>query len=445
MMNLSNESLLALTDDVSEDKLMKTSMDVNPLWIKLGLIGAAVALFGLAYVGLSQLVLTINSSTVGDQAPEAAKHFFLAVDLLVIPLLLLGVLIGTGARYFDRLRLMMSFMERLNKLQSRLNYREDLLRLVADHRSGAIAIFDQQNRYWFVNQPAAEGIGKTVMEIIGRPLSRTLGNERARRLEVRLAEARASEEPLVLIDRVTDNAGQTRFIQSRYESIGQFAEFSGGVIVSEEDLTRLIVERERRERMLRQVIDTLVAVVDRRDPYASGHSSRVGQLAHAIAEEMELEPKLVETAEISGSLMNFGKVLVSRSILTKTTPLTPDELQRVRDSILVSADILSIIGFEGPVVPTLRQVLERFDGSGAPIGLKDDAILITARIVAAANAFVAFVSPRAHRDGLPFKDALQQMMGDADHIYDRRVLIALSNYIENRPNKLDWLTSSKQG
>ena len=41
--------------------------------------------------------------------------------------------------------------------------------------------------------------------------------------------------------------------------------------------------------------------------------------------------------------MNFGKVLVPREILTKTTALTPEELQRVRDSILTSADILSII------------------------------------------------------------------------------------------------------
>ncbi len=434
-------TLRKLEDEANHslEKSNQLSTGLSPFWVKITIIAIAVALFVIAIFGLNQLVLTF-----GKDSPDAATHFFLAVDLLVIPLLLLGVLIGAGARYFDRVRLVMSYMERLNKLQTRLNYREDLLRLVADHRTGAISIFDQQNRYWFVNQPAAENLGMTVMEIVGKTLSRVLGNEKARQMEVRLAEARASAEPILLIDRIIDPIGQTRFIQSRYEAIRPFGELKGGVIVSEEDLTSLIIERERRERMFRQVIDTLVAVVDRRDPYAAGHSARVGQLAHAIAEEMGLEPRLVETAEIAGSLMNFGKVLVSRHILTKTTPLTPEELQRVRDSILISADILSIIGFEGPVVPTLRQVLERFDGTGEPEGLKGDDIFVTARIVSVANAFVAFVSPRAHRDGLSFKDALQCMMAEADHAYDRRVLIALSNYIENRPNKLDWLMATKQ-
>jgi HD-GYP domain-containing protein (c-di-GMP phosphodiesterase class II) len=222
------------------------------------------------------------------------------------------------------------------------------------------------------------------------------------------------------------------------------ADMHGCVLLREDDFTTLIVERERRERMLRQVIDTLVAVVDRRDPYAAGHSARVGQLSKAIAEEMGLDANLIEAAEIAGSLMNFGKVLVSRHILTKTTALTPDELQRVRDSILTSADILAIIGFEGPVVPTLRQVLERYDGTGVPSGLRGEEIMITARIVAVANAYVAFVSPRAHRPGLPFREALAVIARDSGKSFDERVLIALTNYVENRPSKLDWLKVTKQ-
>lgn len=403
-------------------------------------ISIGFVLFLIGMMGLFQLV-----NTYGAEGDRSAWQFFMAVDLLVIPLLLLGIVLGAGARYIDRVRIAVSYQDRLNKLQARLNYREDLLRLVADHRTGSVAIFDHLNRYWFINQPATHVIGKSAMEIIGKPANRILGPEKAKILEMRLAEARASADALERVDRNVDENGKTRFIKTRYEAVNNFAELSGGVLVSEEDLTSLIVERERRERMLRQVIDTLVAVVDRRDPYAAGHSARVGQLAHAIATEMGLDELSSDTAEIAGSLMNFGKVLVSRHILTKTTALTPDELQRVRDSILVSADILAIIGFEGPVVPTLRQVLERFDGSGVPDGLQGDAILVTARIVAAANAFVAFVSPRAHRDGLSFQDALQCMMAEADRAYDRRVLIALANYIENRPTKLDWLRGTHQG
>jgi len=399
----------------------------------------AIVLFITALCGVWEIIAFYD---VREQIP--AWRFYLSIAIAIVPLVLLPVVLVLETRLSERMNLGSGFQARIDQLQNRLNYREDMLRLVADHQPGAISIFDRHNRYWFVNERAASRMGKTQVEIIGQPPIKVLPNEQAKRLEIRLAEARASDEPIEIVDRVSDETGATQFLQRHYEAVSEIAEVSGCVMLREDDLTSLIVEKERREQMLRQVIETLVAVVDRRDPYASGHSSRVGQLSRVIAEEMGLEPVYIEAAEIAGSLMNFGKVLVSRRILTKTSALTPDELQRVRDSILTSSDILGIIGFEGPVVPTLRQVLERFDGTGAPDGLKGDEILMTARIVSAANAFVAFVSPRAHRDGLPFREALAMMMKDAGKAYDERVLIALNHYIENRPNKLDWLMVTKQ-
>lgn len=398
-------------------------------------LAAAAAVLGL----ISLMAVLKMVSDYKELADGSSFTFFLIFFLALGPLVVLPFMFSARAKESARLGLETDYRAKIDQLQNRLGYREDILRLVADHQPGAISIFDRHNRYWFVNEKAAERIGKSQREIIGQPPIKVLPNELAKKLEVRLAEARAAEAPIEIVDRVVDAKGNTCFLQRHYEAVSEIAEVSGCVMLREDDLTNLIVEKERREQMLQQVIDTLVAVVDRRDPYAAGHSARVGQLSRAIAEEMALAPDQIEAAEIAGSLMNFGKVLVSRRILTKTSALTSDELQRVRDGILTSSEILGIIGFEGPVVPTLRQVLERYDGTGAPEGLKGDDILITARIVTAANAFVAFVSPRAHRDGLPFREAIACMMKDAGKAYDERVLIALSHYIENRPNKLDWL------
>lgn len=399
----------------------------------------AVVLFVISLCGLWALMSDFRALAEGP-----TWRLFFMLSLSFLPLLGLSAVLVVEARLAERMRLDGGYQTRIDQLQNRLAYREDILSLVSDHQPGAISIFDRHNRYWFVNKQAAQHIGKEPGQIIGQPPIKVLPNEQAKRLEVRLAEARAAENPIEIVDRITTEKGETRFLQRHYESVSEIAEVSGCVMLREDDLTSLIVEKERREQMLRQVIETLVAVVDRRDPYASGHSSRVGQLSKAIAEEMGLDQTQIEASEIAGSLMNFGKVLVSRRILTKTTALTAEELQRVRDSILTSSEILGIIGFEGPVVPTLRQVLERYDGTGAPEGLKGEAILITARIVSAANAFVAFVSPRAHRDSLPFREAIACMMKEAGKAYDERVLIALSHYIENRPNKLDWLKVTKQ-
>jgi len=427
-----NEQPLAAHNDVMDEVV--TPETKRHIWLGI----TAVILLVVAFVGLLQMVFA-----AGSLAELPSWHYYLNIGLVVIPLVILMWVMVAEGKLGERLALSAHYQGRIDQLEHKLSYKEDMLHLVSDHQPAAIQIFDRHNRFFFVNDTAATWIGRPASEIIGQPPIKVLPNEQAKRLEIRLAEARAAGDTIEIIDRVIDDKGGTRFLHRHYEGISELAEMSGCVILREEDLTSLIVERERREQMLRQVIETLVAVVDRRDPYATGHSSRVGQLSKAIAIEMGLETQLVEAAEIAGSLMNFGKVLVSRRILTKTTALTPDELQRVRDSILTSADILAIIGFDGPVVPTLRQVLERYDGAGVPDGLKGEDILVTARIVSAANAFVAFVSPRAHRDGLAFREALSVMAQDAGKAFDERVLVAMSHYVENRPNKIDWLVENK--
>ena len=404
-----------------------------------GIIVFICTLVGLAGFGLLQVV---NLASAGGQL---SSDFLFYLAITVLPIIVIIPLTAAATRHKEQASYQNSLHNRVESLKSRIGTREDLMRMIADHQPGAVTIFDKDNRYWFANRRASVMIGKPIEDILGKqPLKVLAQDSMARRLEVRLAEVRAMETSRDYVDQITDERGEAKFIQSHYELLSPLPDLVGGVLVSEEDLTPVIIERERRAQMLRQVIDTLVAVVDRRDPYAAGHSAKVGQLSQVIAVEMGLSEKEIEAAEIAGSLMNFGKVLVERDILTKTTPLTQEELQRVRDSILTSADILSIIGFDSPVVPTLQQVQERFDGSGIPHGLRGEEIMITARVVAVANTFVAFVSPRAHRDSMTHKEAIQRLMQDAGKNYDERVIVALAHFVENRPNRLDWLVPAKQ-
>lgn len=404
------------------------------LWLDI----AAIILFVVAVLSAWQL-LALSSPQ------EHENGYVLHLVGVIGSLILMAGALMVESRLAERMVLRAAYHAQMDRITNSLNHNKIALSLVADRNQSALTVFDRRNRYWYVNNKAAQFLGIPRLGAEGQTPLALLPPDLARKVELQLAEVRAADQPIVKIDTLVDGiSGKTRFIQRHFEVITETGDMNGFVVLQEDDLTTLIIAKERREQMLRQVIETLVAVVDRRDPYASGHSSRVGQLSKAIAVEMGLEPVMVETAEIAGSLMNFGKVLVSRRILTKTTALDPEELQRVRDSILTSADILAIISFEGPVVPTLRQVLERFDGTGSPDGLKGEEILVTARIVAVANAFVAFVSPRAHREGLSFREALAAMLKDSGRLYDEKVLVALTHYIENRPNKLDWLTVTKQ-
>jgi HD-GYP domain-containing protein (c-di-GMP phosphodiesterase class II) len=112
--------------------------------------------------------------------------------------------------------------------------------------------------------------------------------------------------------------------------------------------------------------------------------------------------------------------------------LAEDEMRLVRDSLQHGADLLEGVEFDGPVVRTLRQIHERWDGSGTPLGLSGDDILITAQIVAAANAFVALTSERAWRSGTDGENAAGELMKEAGRAFTRRVVSALINIVDNR-------------
>ena len=211
----------------------------------------------------------------------------------------------------------------------------------------------------------------------------------------------------------------------------------------EEDVTTAVTERERRARTLRDLVGTLMAVVDQRDPNAAHHSTHVAIVARAVAEEMGLDETMAETSEFAGTLMNLGKILVPSEILTRKGGLTDAEIRQVRDSIQATADLLQDVQFDGPVVETLRQCQERWDGSGRPNGLAGEAIVLPARIVAVANAFVAMVTPRAHRAGLDFDAAAKILLDGVGTAYDRGVVAALLNYLDNRGGRQAWADFSR--
>lgn len=321
-------------------------------------------------------------------------------------------------------------------LAARYEGQQRLLRLVTDSQPNAIYIADGEGRYRFANREAAERAGVDGEDMMGKTMAAVLGPAAAERSLDRIRHVMADGRPKRVVDRFDEEG--TRIVQTQFIPLNPTPVTEQGVLVVEEDITAAIVERERREDTLRQLVETLVAIADRRDPYAAGHSRRVAGIATAIADEMKLEPVLVETVGIAGSLMNLGKIMVPSSVLTKAGSLSDDERRMVRDSMLAAADLLSGIDFDGPVVETLRQAHERMDGSGLPDGRKGEDILVTARVLAVANAFVAMVSPRAHRPGADVDEVLAALMADAGTAFDRGVVAALVNHIDNRGGREEW-------
>lgn len=327
--------------------------------------------------------------------------------------------------------------ENYRLVAERLEERGEFLRVVTDSQPTAIAVFDADDSYSFANRLAANDAGIDQDDMIGKSAANVLGPAHARQITDMTRAVRNEGQPLSRVDRLGDG-DIFRIMKSDYIPLHQQETDMKSVLTVMQDITDVVVERERREGVLRSLVATLVAFVDRRDPYSAHQSARVVEVGVAIATEMELEEEEINTIDIVGNLMNLGKILVPPELLTKTGQLSDEEREIIQGSMFSSADLLEDVDFDLPVTDTLRQIQERWDGKGYPNQLAGSQISAAAQIVAVANAFVGMVSPRAYRDAMDFSKAVSILLEDADTKFDRRPISALINYVENRGGREQW-------
>ena len=328
--------------------------------------------------------------------------------------------------------------ERAQHLAQQFSAQKDLLQLVTDSQPTSIFILDKANRYRFANAQASKKAGITPTEMLGKEIEAVLGPALAKRYTDLNRQASEVGGAVTEVARL-EHEGQVQVLQSEHIPLtGRIGENEGktvGVLTVERDITDVVTEREKRARTLQNLVKTLVGVVDRRDPFAANHSMRVAKIAAAIAREMGLSEVEIDTTEIAGNLLNLGKIAIPPEVLAKTGDLTEEERRMLRNSVQMGADMLQSIEFDGPVVETLRQAQERWDGSGQPNGLKGETILLTARIIAVANALVGMISDRAFRQAMSIDQAIEILFKETGKAYDRRVVAALVNYLDNRDGR----------
>lgn len=145
---------------------------------------------------------------------------------------------------------------------------------------------------------------------------------------------------------------------------------------------------------------SLVALLDVRDPYMTGHGERVGRIARRIGEEMRLGGGAVSDLYLAGLLHDIGTLGVSDEVLHHPGKLTGEEMGHMRRHVLIGDELLASARHVERLRPGVRNHHERWDGNGYPDGLARDRIPLLARVVAVADACDALMSARRYRPPL---------------------------------------------
>ncbi|MCK5445213.1 MAG: hypothetical protein KAI73_06280, partial [Rhodospirillaceae bacterium] len=253
-------------------------------------LNTLITVFSLIIVGVSVAIIAVWRHGSSLRATQAAENF----------------------------RLSSTRFENLSKFMN----------LISNSQPTEIVAVDGTTTYTYANEPAAINAGIAAADMMGKTMASVIGPIKAQ------AWADINKGVLDLFEKTDDRDGareqhitvfgdddggadaDLQVIKSDHIPLRGDRDHPPGVLMILDDITELTRERRRSEKMLHQLINTLVSVVDRRDPFSSNHSSHVAEVAKAIAEEMAVEEENSKAVEIAGSLMNLGKIFISPDVLT---------------------------------------------------------------------------------------------------------------------------------
>jgi len=190
---------------------------------------------------------------------------------------------------------------------------------------------------------------------------------------------------------------------------------------------------KRAERHYFKVLRRLLAAVEAQQIDTRGRSKRIGHLAKRMGERMGLDGVQCQLLNLAGQVQDIGLVAVPQHILNKPSRLGTEEFRTVKKHSELSYRILEPLTFLSEMLPAIRCHHERMNGTGYPLGLKGDAIPLSGRILAVADAYDAMTHDRPHRAALAAIDALNELRRCTPAGYDRRCVEALEE-IMNLPH-----------
>lgn len=157
------------------------------------------------------------------------------------------------------------------------------------------------------------------------------------------------------------------------------------------------------------------------------HSVVVAGLMAQMATLLEYDDEMVDEIGRAGILHDVGKLIIPNAILNKPGKLTAVEWRMIRSHPEIGYRRLKDLGdVSDTVLDICRLHHEALDGSGYPLGLKDDEISAVVRICTVCDVFDALTSVRPYKKAWSTADALTWMY-DQTHLFERKLVLRLGS------------------
>ena len=187
------------------------------------------------------------------------------------------------------------------------------------------------------------------------------------------------------------------------------------------------------------IIQSLAALTETRHHETGGHIQRTRHYIRVLAGRLQARPRFrnrLDDATVDllfrlAPLHDIGKVGVRDRILLKPDRLTPEEYEEMKRHTLYGSETIRLakrmMGEDAFFQIADDLVLnhhERWDGTGYPNGLREEAIPLPGRLMAVADAYDAIISPRVYKPALTHEEAVRIMSEKRGTYFDPDVVDA---------------------
>ena len=177
-------------------------------------------------------------------------------------------------------------------------------------------------------------------------------------------------------------------------------------------------------------IESLAIAIDAKDQTTHGHVRRTQIYAQQMGALLRVSEPEVKALVAGALLHDIGKLAVPEYILNKPGKLTEAEFAKMKIHPTVGGDILRRVNFPYPVEDIVRYHHEKWDGSGYPRGLRQEAIPLVARIISVVDFYDATRCDRPYRKGMKREESLALLQNMAGSAFDPRVVETFVKHVE---------------